>query len=170
MEEDVFLKRGRRKEQRCTRGPESNFINFKLGARSVRMRWLIIFPVVGSSSLGAEDDRNDSLLRTLQISPISEAGGPGEEGRAVKVDSIVAPLSVPRACTNETIVATRRARAAVKVARPEGRSSIRSTHDIRNGVRILRGTTQLQNACHRIAHAPLRCEMLINIWPGGEQS
>ena len=63
--------------------PESNFINFKHRAQDaladyLPSRWDGVLCSSLSPSLSlclaliAEDDRNDSLLRTLQISPISE--------------------------------------------------------------------------------------------------
>ena len=103
--EDVFLKRdgraNRRKEGRGETRHERGRNRISLISSSARrMRSLIIFPLVvvavppplslcpPSLALSAEDDGNDSLLRTLQISPISEDGR-----AAVKVASIVAPCA-----------------------------------------------------------------------------
>lgn len=87
--EDVFLKRdgraNRRKEGRGETRHERGRNRISLISSSARrMRSLIIFPLVvvavppslcpPSLALSAEDDGNDSLLRTLQISPISEDG------------------------------------------------------------------------------------------------
>ena len=136
------------------------------------MRSLIIFPLVvvavpplslcpPSLALSAEDDGNDSLLRTLQISPISE------DGRAAVSQGRFhcCPVRGMRGVRGVRVLMGRLMRQSSPRARAVevGPVIIR-----RNGVRILRGTTELAVIESRVPRR--RCEMLINIWPGGGQN
>ena len=150
--ENVFLKRGRiegigrRRDDERERRRRNRISLISSFAR--RMRWLIIFPVVVEFrplslslspppspplSLTAEDDRNDSLLRTLQISPISEGertrGREGAEGSQGRFRCCLSYATRGAPCANEAIVATR----AIEVG-----PIIHPLHDGRNGVRMLR--------------------------------
>ena len=121
------------------------------------MRGLIIFPVGGGcwrvrSSLTAEDDRNDSLLRTLQISPISEGertrGREGAEGSQGRFRCCLSYATRGAPCANEAIVATR----AIEVG-----PIIHPLHDGRNGVRMVRSNRARSLVVESRTAAAVRC-------------
>ena len=126
------------------------------------MRWLIIFPVVGSSSLGAEDDRNDSLLRTLQISPISEAGG--REGSQGRLHCCPSPSLYPAR------VLMRQSSPRAAHAPPSKSRGPRDDHPSARPTIYATGfgffAEQRNSRTRVIESRTRRCEMLINIWPG----